>query len=152
MTCLERTTSLNAEPRPGRPGHWAPGRHAVPSAPAIAACSLGMGRSPFPARDPSAPTEWEETKCVCCVCAYCHFSRVRLFATPWAIARQAPLSMGFSREEHLSGLPFPPPGDLPDPGIKPTSPALAGGFFPTSAVWEAPNRGCEMSIKHNRSE
>ena len=51
-------------------------------------------------------------------------SRVRLFATPWTVARQAPLSMGFSRQEYWSGLPFPSPGDLLDPGIKPTSPAL----------------------------
>ena len=50
------------------------------------------------------------------------FSCVRLFETPWTVAHQAPLSMGFSREEYPSGLPFPPPGDLPDPGIKPTSP------------------------------
>ena len=50
-------------------------------------------------------------------------SRVRLFATPWTAAHQAPLSMGFSRQEHWSGLPFPPPGHLPDPGIEP---ALAG--------------------------
>ena len=56
-----------------------------------------------------------------------HFSRVQLFATLWSIARQAPLSMGFSRQEYWSGLPFPAPGDLPDPGIKfesPMSPAL----------------------------
>ena len=54
------------------------------------------------------------------------------FATPWTVARQAPLLMGFPRQEYWSGLPFPSPGDLPDPGIKPTSlgpPALAGGFF-----------------------
>ena len=51
-------------------------------------------------------------------------SRVRLFATPWTIAHQAPPSMGFSRQEYWSGLPFPSPGDLPDPGIQPTSPAL----------------------------
>ena len=58
------------------------------------------------------------------------------------VAREAPLSMGFSRQEYWSGLPGPPPGDLPDPGIKPTSlmsPALAGEFFPTTATWEAPN-------------
>ena len=47
----------------------------------------------------------------------------------WTLARQAPLSMGFSRQEYWSGLPFPPPGDLPDPGIKPASPVLTGGFF-----------------------
>ena len=46
-------------------------------------------------------------------------SRVRLFATPWTVAYQAPLSMGFSRQEYWSGLPFPSPGDLPDPGIEP---------------------------------
>ena len=51
-------------------------------------------------------------------------SRVRLFATPWTVACQAPLSMGFSKQEYWSGLPFPSPGDLPNPGIKPRSPAL----------------------------
>ena len=51
-------------------------------------------------------------------------SRVRLFVTPWAVARQAPLSMGFSRQEHWSGLPFPSPEDLPDPVIEPRSPTL----------------------------
>ena len=51
-------------------------------------------------------------------------SRVRLFATPWTVAYQAPLSMGFSRQEYWSGLPFPSPGDLPDPGIEPRSPTL----------------------------
>ena len=45
-------------------------------------------------------------------------SRVRLFATPWTVAHQAPLSMGFSRQEYWSGLPFPSPGNLPNPGIK----------------------------------
>ena len=51
-------------------------------------------------------------------------SRVRLFATPWTVVYQAPLSMGFSRQECRSGLPFPSPGDLPDPGIEPGSPTL----------------------------
>ena len=51
-------------------------------------------------------------------------SRVRLFVTPWTVAHQAPLSMGFSRQEYWSGLPFPSPEDLPDPGIEPRSPAL----------------------------
>ena len=51
-------------------------------------------------------------------------SLVRLFATPWTAAYQAPLSMQFSRQEYWSGLPFPSPGDLPDPGIEPGSPAL----------------------------
>ena len=64
-----------------------------------------------------------------CVCV---LSRVRLFVTPWTVAHQAPLSMGSSRQEHWSGLPCPPPGDLPDPGVELASlvsPALAGGFF-----------------------
>ena len=51
-------------------------------------------------------------------------SRVQLFGTPWTVARQAPLSMGFSRQESWSGLPFPSPGDRPNPGIEPGSPAL----------------------------
>ena len=61
-------------------------------------------------------------------------SHVWRFVTPWTVACQAPLSMGFSRQEYWSGLPFPPPRDLYDPGIKPTSlasPALARGFFTT---------------------
>ena len=61
----------------------------------------------------------------------CH---VQLFATPWTVARQAPLSMGFSRHEYRSRLPFSPPGDLPNPGIEPVplvSPKLAGRFFTT---------------------
>ena len=63
------------------------------------------------------------------------FSRVQCFVTLWTVARQAPLSMGFSRQEYWSGLPFPSPGDLPDPGTDPTallSPALAGTFFTTA--------------------
>ena len=66
--------------------------------------------------------------------------RVQLFVTPWTVAHQAPLSMGFSRQECWSGLPSPPPGDLPDPGIESASlmsSALADAFFTTSATWEA---------------
>ena len=51
--------------------------------------------------------------------------------TPWTVARQAPLSIGFPKQEYWSGLPFPSPGDLSEPGIEPASPALAGGFFTT---------------------
>ena len=51
------------------------------------------------------------------------------FVTPWTIAHQTPLPVGFPRQEYWSGLRFPPVGDLPDPGIEPTSPALAGKFF-----------------------
>ena len=64
--------------------------------------------------------------------------------TPWTIAHQVPLSMGFSRQEYCSGLPYPPPGDLPDSGIESASlmsPALAGSFFATSSTWEAQGRG-----------
>ena len=59
---------------------------------------------------------------------------VQLFMTLWTVAHQAPVSLEFSRQEYRSGLPCPPPGDLPDPGIEHTSlasPALAGGFFTT---------------------
>ena len=58
-------------------------------------------------------------------------SGVRLFVTPWTVAYQAPLSMGFSRQEYCSGLPFPPPGDLPDPGIEPRSPAWQADSLPS---------------------
>ena len=54
-----------------------------------------------------------------------------VFATPWTVAPQAPLSMEFSRQEPGTGLPFLSPGNFPDPGIEPSSPALAGGFFTT---------------------
>ena len=67
-------------------------------------------------------------------------SHVQLFATLWTVACQAPLSKGFSRQEYWSGLPCPPPGDLPDPGTEPKSPmspVLAGGFFIASTTWEA---------------
>ena len=60
---------------------------------------------------------------------------VWLLATLWTTVHQAPLSVGFSRQEYWSGLPGPPPGDPPDPGIEPTSSALAGRFFTTSAIW-----------------
>ena len=68
-----------------------------------------------------------------------HFSCVRLFLTAWTVAHQAPRSLGFSRQEYWSGLPCPPPGNLPDPGIKPASlmcPALADRFFITISIWE----------------
>ena len=60
-------------------------------------------------------------------------SHVRLFATPWTVAFQAPPSMGFSRQEYCSGVPFPSPGDLPDPGTEPGSPA-----FQADALTSAP--------------
>ena len=66
-----------------------------------------------------------------------YFSRVWPFATLWTAAHQTPLSTISSSLEYWSGLPCPPPGDLPQPGIKSMSPALAGGFFTTSATREA---------------
>ena len=74
------------------------------------------------------------------VCMPSHFSHVQLFAIHWTVARQAPLSSGFSRQNYWSRLPCPTPGDLPDPGIKPESlmsPSLVGRFFISSTTWEA---------------
>ena len=89
-----------------------------------------------------------------CTCMLSCFSHVQLSVTPWIVACQAPLSMKFSRQEYWSGLPCPPPGDLPEPGIELsslTSPALAGGFFTASATQVAlregdrhPNKNCKI--------
>ena len=65
-------------------------------------------------------------------------SHVQLFASAWTVAHQAPLSVGFPKQEYWSGLPFPTPVDFPNPGMEPTSlvsPALVGGFFTTSTTW-----------------
>ena len=70
-------------------------------------------------------------------------SRVPLFETPWTVARQAPLSMGFSRQEYWSGLPFPSPGNLPNPGVEPGSPALQADALPS----EPPGRNSESHSK-----
>ena len=67
--------------------------------------------------------KWSEVKSL---------SRVRLFMTPWTVAYQASQTMGFSRQEYWSGLPFPSPGDLPDPGIEPGSPAFWQTLYPLS--------------------
>ena len=78
---------------------------------------------------------------VCFVLVLNRFSHVLLFVSPQTLARQVSLSMGFSRQDYWSGLPFPSPGDLPNPEIKPTSllsPAWAGRFFTASPTWEAP--------------
>ena len=71
--------------------------------------------------------------CVCARVLSC-FSHVRLCVTLWTVACQAPLSMGVSRQEHWSGLPFPSPGDLPDPGIEHRSPALQAGSLPSEPL------------------
>ena len=65
-------------------------------------------------------------------------SHVRLFATPWTVAYQASQSMGFSRQEYWSGLPFPSPGDLPNPGIEPRSPALQADALPSEPPGKSP--------------
>ena len=72
----------------------------------------------------SSPRKWSSSPKVVTACKVKSLSRVQLLATPWTVAHQAPPSMGFSRQEYWSGLPFPAPGDLPDPGIEPRFPAL----------------------------
>ena len=71
------------------------------------------------------------------------------------VAHQAPLCRGFSRQEYWSGLPCPPPGGLPDPGVEPTpltSPALAGKFFTTSATWEAPDKFMDINKSYSHTQ
>ena len=74
-------------------------------------------------------------------------SRVRLFVTPWTVAYQASLSMGFSRQEYWSGLPFPSPGDLSDPGIEPRSPTLGA-----KALTSEPPGKPKKDIKNETAE
>ena len=79
---------------------------------------------------------------LCCACYA--ISVVSDSVTLWTITLQAPLTVGFSRQDYWNGLPCPPPGDRPDPGIEPSSlmsPALAGGFSTPSATWEAHIQG-----------
>ena len=83
------------------------------------------------------------------VCVLSSFSHVGFLATLWTVAHQAPLSMGFSRQEYWSGLPCPPPGDLPDPEIESAS-ALSGRFFTTSTTWEGPS--CHTTVIKARRE
>ena len=80
------------------------------------------------------------------MCVLSGLSHVRLYATLWTVACQAPLSVGFSRQEHWSQLPCTSQGDLPCPGIEPfslMSPALVGRFFTTSTTWEVPQTRTE---------
>ena len=81
-------------------------------------------------------------------------SRVQLFATPWIVASQALLSMGLSWQEYWSGLPFPPPGDLPDSRIKPMfpmSPSLAGGIFTNEPPGKPNEKNCNSFLRNNIS-
>ena len=91
-------------------------------------------------------------KCICCLEILANnimkvkvksLSRVRLFATPWTVAHQAPPSMGFSRQEYWGGLPFPSPGDLSDPGIEPRSPTLQA-----DTLTSEPPRNTSQLIRH----
>ena len=80
------------------------------------------------------------------MCACCHFNCVWLLVTLWIVAHQVALSMGFSRQEYWSRLPCPPPGDLPDPGMEPMTPALAGRFFTSNTTGKAQ---CELYTSIN---
>ena len=75
------------------------------------------------------------------VCVLSHFSYVQLFVTPWTVANQAPLSMGFPRQEYWSGLQCPPPGDLPHLGIEPRFPALQMDSLSSEPPWKPKNTG-----------
>ena len=82
-------------------------------------------------------------------------SCVQLFVTLWTVACQTPVSMGCSRQDNWSGLPCPPPGDLPDIGTEPTSlmsPTLGGRFFITSATGEAPKQTSEYNKQETDSQ
>ena len=112
-------------------GHPAGPGHPLPCPRDPGQCSVGLGQLPF--LHPGAPDTSH-------LHAYT-LSCVQLFVTLWTVACQTPLSMGFSRQEYCSRLPFSPPGDLPNPGIELASLAslaLACGFFTASASWEAP--------------
>ena len=86
----------------------------------------------------------EDSKRAMRVCLLSQLSHAQLYVTLWPVSLQAQLSMGLSRQKYCSGLPCLLPGDLPNPGIEPTSltsSTLAGGFFTTSVTWEAPREG-----------
>ena len=89
----------------------------------------------------------ERTNRVCIYMKVKSLSRVQLFATPWTVAYQAPPSMGFSRQEYWSGLPFPSPKDLPDPGIEPGSPA----FQADALTSEPPGKPCIYIYIHTHT-
>ena len=74
-------------------------------------------------------------------------SRVRLFATPWTVAYQASMSMGFTKQEYWSGLPFPSPGALPNPGIEPTSPTLQADTLPSEPPGLVKLKTLDLSLR-----
>ena len=86
------------------------------------------------------PSSFQITRIMCAYSLSC----AQLFVTPWTVACQAPLSMGFSRQEYWSELPWPPPGDLPNPGIEPRSPALQVDSLPVELPGKPKNIGVGM--------
>ena len=106
-------------------------------------CEINVGLAPnslriSPGHSITTSDSVVPSRCVR-ACVLNQYSRVRLFGTLWTGVHQALLSIGFSRQEYWSGLPCPPPGDLPDSGIEPaslTSAALTNVFFTTSTIWE----------------
>ena len=112
---------------------------------------------PWPGRELKPPplgvgsfSHWSSRDFVC----VCGLSRVRLSAAPWNVARQAPLSLEFSRQGYWGRLPFSAPRDLPNPGMELrslTSPVLAGGFFTTGTTWEA-HQGLQIPLNINTTE
>ena len=139
----------------GREFEWTPG---VGDGQGGLACCNSWGRKES---DTAEQLNWTELKpvsgwafqllvCVCsCVCAQL-LSHVWLFQILWTVAHQAPLSMRFPRQDYWRGLPFPPPVDLPDPGIKLVSlmsPELADGFFTTTP----PRKPLQLLVLHNKS-
>ena len=108
-------------------------------------------------RGTSLPRNWTSVSCIAgrfftswatrevCGCSISEVSRVQLMATPWTVAHQAPPSMGFSRQEYWSGMPFPSPGDLPDSGIEPRSPSLQADALtsePPGKLLHGPQQFC----------
>ena len=87
-----------------------------------------------------------------CACMLSRFSCVQLFATLWTVAHQAPMSMGFSRQEYWNGLPCPPPGDLSNPGTKPASPTLQVDSLPTEPPGKPPSWGEQEPLSFIRWE
>ena len=110
--------ALSITSSPCGPSAVYPGSHHLP------ALSPSLLFLPFPLLDTHilSPPRSDQTFAYSLLSVLSHFSHVQLFATLWTVAHQAPLSMGFCRQEYWSGLPFHSPGDLPDPGIKPTPP------------------------------
>ena len=122
---------------PCGPSAARPGSHHLP------ALSPALLFLPFPLPDTLilSPPCSDQTFAYSLLCMLSHFSHVQLFATLWTVARQAPPSMGFCRKEYWRGLPFSSPGDLPGPGIEPTSPAGQVDSLPLSH-WASPKQPC----------